>query len=47
MAGYHTTPREKGQTAALGTAVGDGIVSAEKQVELVNDCMAARGYRPR
>lgn len=44
---YHTTPTKKGESAALGTAIGDGIVVAEKQIELTNACMRARGYAPR
>ena len=46
-ASYRTTPTKKGESAALGTAIGDGIVVAEKRVELTNDCMKARGYVPR
>jgi hypothetical protein len=46
-ASFHTEPSKKGEAAAMGNAVGDGIVKAEKQVELTNDCMKARGYAPR
>ena len=46
-ASYKSAPAERGQTAATGAAVGDGIVIAEKQVELTNECMRLRGYAPR
>lgn len=45
-ASYHSTPTKKGESAALGTAIGDGIVIADKQIELTNACMRARGYAP-
>ncbi len=45
-ASYSSTPSKPGETARMGAAVGDGIVIAEKQVELTNECMKARGYRP-
>nr|WP_297525317.1 hypothetical protein [uncultured Roseateles sp.] len=32
---------------SMGRAVGDGIVIAEKRIELTNECMKVRGYRPR
>jgi hypothetical protein len=28
----------------MGSAVGDGIVIAEKQIDLTNDCMRVKGY---
>lgn len=45
-AGYHSTPTESDQkkTGGMGAAVGDGIVIAEKQVDLTNRCMRAKGY---
>lgn len=46
-ASYHSTPSKPGETAAVGRAVGDGIVIAEKQIELTRDCMRARGYSGR
>ncbi|WKZ86480.1 hypothetical protein N5B55_05895 [Ralstonia pickettii] len=35
------------ETQRMGSAVGDGIVIAEKRVELTNDCMKLKGYSPR
>ena len=46
-ASYKSTPSKPGETAAMGAAVGDGIVIAEKQIELTNECMKARGYIPK
>lgn len=46
-ASYKSTPSKPGDTAAMGAAVGDGVVIAEKRIELTNDCMKARGYQPR
>jgi hypothetical protein len=47
-ASYSTSDAAKdSKTDAMGKAVGDGIVIAEKRIELTNDCMKARGYRPR
>jgi hypothetical protein len=46
-ASYKSTPSKPGETAAMGAAVGDGIVIAEKQIELTNQCMRARGYVPK
>ena len=46
-ASYRSDPSKSGETAAMGAAVGDGIVIAEKQVALTNECMKARGYLPR
>lgn len=43
-ASYKSKPSAPGGTAAMGAAVGDGIVIAEKRIELTNDCMKARGY---
>ena len=43
-ASYRSQPSGPGGTAAMGAAVGDGIVIAEKQVELTNECMKVRGY---
>jgi hypothetical protein len=45
-ASYHSQPSKPGEAAAMGAAIGDGIVTAEKQVELTNECMKARGYTP-
>ena len=46
-ASYTSTPTQPGNTAAMGAAVGDGVVIAEKQIELTNDCMKLRGYAPK
>jgi hypothetical protein len=46
-ASYKSTPSKPGETAAMGAAIGDGIVIAEKQIELTNECMKARGYVPK
>ena len=43
-ASYSSTPSDKSMSAAVGAGVGDGIVVAEKQIDLVNDCMRLRGY---
>ncbi|WP_064117833.1 hypothetical protein [Pseudomonas fluorescens] len=43
-ASYSSTPSDKSMTAAVGAGVGDGIVVAEKQIDLTNDCMRLRGY---
>ena len=43
-ASYKSTPSKPGESAAMGAAIGDGIVIGEKQVELTNECMKARGY---
>ncbi|MGE8186559.1 hypothetical protein [Pseudomonas sp. NPDC086278] len=43
-ASYSSTPSDKSMSAAVGAGVGDGIVVAEKQIDLVNDCMHLRGY---
>ena len=45
-ASYRSTPTasDEKETGGLGTAVGDGIVIAQTQVDLTNDCMRARGY---
>lgn len=43
---YKSTPTKPGRDAAMGAAIGDGIVIAEKQVDLTNDCVKARGYVP-
>jgi hypothetical protein len=45
-ASYKSTPSKPGEATAMGAAIGDGIVTAEKQVELTNECMKARGYVP-
>ncbi len=45
-ASYSSTPTQPGATAATGAAIGDGVVIAEKQVELTNECMKVRGYTP-
>lgn len=31
---------------SIGTTIGEGINIAEKQIDLVNDCMRSRGYHP-
>ena len=41
-----STSSKQSESTRLGTAVGDGIVIAEKRVELTNECMKARGYAP-
>jgi hypothetical protein len=46
-ASYSTTPSQPGAAAATGRAIGDGIVVAEKQIDLANECMKARGYMPK
>jgi hypothetical protein len=43
-ASYHSTPAANDQTHGMGSAVGDGIVIAEKQIDLTNDCMRVKGY---
>ncbi|MBK5373200.1 MULTISPECIES: hypothetical protein [unclassified Pseudomonas] len=43
-ASYHSTPAANDKTHGMGSAVGDGIVIAEKQVDLTNDCMRLKGY---
>lgn len=43
-ASYSSTPSDKSMSAAVGAGVGDGIVVAEKQIDLTNDCMRLRGY---
>lgn len=43
-ASYHSSPSANDETHGMGNAVGDGIIIAEKQVELVNDCMRLKGY---
>jgi hypothetical protein len=45
-ASYKSTPSKPGEAAAMGAAIGDGVVIAEKQIELTNECMKARGYAP-
>ena len=45
-ASYKSQPSKPGEAAAMGAAIGDGIVIAEKQIELTNECMKARGYVP-
>jgi hypothetical protein len=45
-ASYRSQPSKPGEAAAMGAAIGDGVVIAEKQIELTNDCMKARGYKP-
>jgi hypothetical protein len=45
-ASYHTsTSTKQSESERMGDAIGDGIVIAEKQVELKNACMKAKGYR--
>jgi len=46
-ASYKSAPSKSGEAAAMGAAIGDGIVIAEKQIELEKECMKARGYVPR
>ncbi|MFJ7316158.1 hypothetical protein ACIQVE_26070 [Pseudomonas sp. NPDC098747] len=43
-ASFSSAPSDKSMEAAVGAGVGDGIVVAEKQIELTNDCMRLRGY---
>ncbi|EUM16607.1 hypothetical protein L465_00421 [Enterobacter sp. BIDMC 29] len=31
---------------SIGTSIGEGINIAEKQIDLVNDCMRIKGYHP-
>jgi hypothetical protein len=45
-ASYRSQPSKPGEAAAMGAAIGDGVVIAEKQIELTNECMKARGYAP-
>jgi len=45
-ASYKSQPSKPGEAAAMGAAIGDGVVIAEKQIELTNECMKARGYAP-
>ncbi|MFJ2279616.1 hypothetical protein ACIOUG_00575 [Pseudomonas sp. NPDC087803] len=43
-ASYHSAPAANDKTHGMGSAVGDGIVIAEKQIDLTNDCMRVKGY---
>lgn len=43
-ASYHSSPSADDKTSGMGNAVGDGIVTAQKQVELINDCLRVKGY---
>ena len=43
-ASYHSTPAANDKTHGMGSAVGDGIVIAEKQIDLTNECMRVKGY---
>lgn len=43
-ASYHSSPSANDKTSGMGNAVGDGIVIAQKQIELMNDCMRLKGY---
>ena len=43
-ASYSSAPSDKSMSAAVGAGVGDGIVVAEKQIDLTTDCMRLRGY---
>lgn len=43
-ASYHSTPSANDTTHGMGNAVGDGVVIAEKQIDLTNDCMRVKGY---
>ncbi|MFL1495403.1 hypothetical protein [Pseudomonas antarctica] len=43
-ASYHSSPSANDETHGMGNAVGDGIIIAEKQIELLNDCMRLKGY---
>lgn len=43
-ASYSSTPSDNSMSAAVGAGVGDGVVVAEKQIDLTNDCMRLRGY---
>ncbi|MDI2595255.1 hypothetical protein NYP20_11465 [Pseudomonas sp. N3-W] len=43
-ASYHSTPEAHDKTHGMGSAVGDGIVIAQKQIDLTNDCMRVKGY---
>ncbi len=46
-ASYHSSSSSaESESSRLGAAVGDGIVIAEKQIALTNECMKARGYAP-
>jgi len=45
-ASYSSKPSDNSMAASVGTGIGDGIVIAEKRIELVNDCMKVKGYRP-
>jgi hypothetical protein len=44
-ASYSSTPPSNSKTDGMGTAVGDGVVIAEKQIDLTNDCMRLKGYQ--
>lgn len=41
---YHTEPRRRGESAALGAAIADGVIVAGKRAELTDECMRAQGY---
>ncbi|MBA3494659.1 MAG: hypothetical protein H0T87_11260 [Gammaproteobacteria bacterium] len=43
-ASYNSGNGKDGMTSAIGAGVGDGIVIAEKQIELTNDCMRLKNY---
>ncbi|WWL45453.1 hypothetical protein V5O39_07980 [Pseudomonas parakoreensis] len=43
-ASYHSTPAANDKTHGMGSAVGDGIIIAEKQIDLKNDCMQGNVY---
>jgi len=44
-ASLKSTPRDNTTGGAISTGIADGIVIAERQLELVDACMRARGYR--
>ena len=43
-ASYHSTPAANDKTQGMGSAVGDGIIIAEKLIDLKNDCMLVKVY---
>jgi hypothetical protein len=45
-ASYSTSPSDNKMSSAIGTGIGDGIAIAEKRIELINECMKVKGYRP-
>ena len=43
-ASYLSTPAANDKTHGMGSAVGDGMIIAQKQIDLKNDCMQGNVY---